>query len=372
MALPVFQTLQLATAMQPQGPKWRIDNCYYFLVDAKQRAGKLVNNPTNTMNPQTNPSVTNCANCHSPMPTGLRFCRNCGYRLGEGSAEYTETARFTDAPGTRLSANSPGMAPAPYGFAGAPLAAARDAPKKKRRKLSGMTWLFLGLMIFFVAAAAFTAIVRPARSPAVNIQFGDRARPLSYVGVNSFDTTEGGVTFDNVEPPGSPADLAGLVGGDVITSFDGKVVTTDDEISDMMRGIPPGKTVEIIYLRDGETKTTRLTTVSRADFEQLEEIFENRPQGRAQFGYEDGDARRVPIADTKMFGVQLGKILPNRPADIAGVKYGDIVIEFDGIPIRTSEEFLSRVRRAEPYSTIKLVVMRGTERLEIPVKLGKA
>ena len=105
------------------------------------------------MNPQTNPSVTNCANCHSPMPAGLRFCRNCGYRLGEGSAEYTETMRFKDAPGAPLGANSPGVSPGSY----APLASTFSGPvKKKRRKMSGMTWLFLGLMIFFVAAAAFT------------------------------------------------------------------------------------------------------------------------------------------------------------------------------------------------------------------------
>jgi putative serine protease PepD len=67
--------------------------------------------------------------------------------------------------------------------------------------------------------------------------------------------------------------------------------------------------------------------------------------------------------------------LRSRPADIAGLKEGDIVVEFDGVPIRTSEEFLMRVRRAQPYSTVKLVVMRGEapplERVEIPVKLGK-
>ena len=28
------------------------------------------------------------------MPRELRFCRNCGFRLGEGPAEYTETVRF--------------------------------------------------------------------------------------------------------------------------------------------------------------------------------------------------------------------------------------------------------------------------------------
>jgi len=58
-------------------------------------------------------------------------------------------------------------------------------------------------------------------------------------------------------------------------------------------------------------------------------------------------------------------------ADLAGVKDGDIVIEFAGIPIRTPEEFQSRALRAVPYSTIKMAVMRGDERLEIPVKMGK-
>ncbi len=79
----------------------------------------------------------------------------------------------------------------------------------------------------------------------------------------------------------------------------------------------------------------------------------------------------MPIPGTKMFGVRLDDIEANLPADIAGVKDGDIVIEFDGIPIRTPEELVSRVRRALPYSTINLIVMRGAERLEIPVKMGK-
>jgi S1-C subfamily serine protease len=194
---------------------------------------------------------------------------------------------------------------------------------------------------------------------------------VSFVGVDNFDTTEGGVSFDNVEPAGAPADKAGLVGGDVITSFDGQAVKTDDEMTDLLRQTPIGKTVDVVFLRDGVEKTVKLTTISRADGERLEEIFDSRSMGRAQFGYEDGDAKRVQVPGSNIYGVRLGEVLPNRPADIAGVKEGDIVIEFDGTPIRTSGEFLSRVRRAEPYSTITLVVMRGQEKLEIPVKMGK-
>jgi S1-C subfamily serine protease len=327
------------------------------------------------MNPEMESSVTSCGNCHLPMPRELRFCRNCGFRLGEGSAEYTETVRFQDVPPGVLGKNSPGASGAPFGFAGGPIAISPAGPIKKRRgRISGMSWLFIGLLVFFIAAAAFTAIVRPIRrSPDINVQFGDgHARaPVSFVGVDNFDTADGGVTFDNVEPPGSPADKAGLVGGDIITSFDGQVVTTDDEMTDLLARTPIGKTVDVVFIRDGAAQTVKLTTISRDEGERLEELFDNRPAGIGVFGYEESDSKRVPIPDSNLSGVRLGDISSNLPADIAGVKEGDIVVSFDGTPIRTPGELLARVKRAQPYSTIKLGIIRGAEKLEIPVKMGK-
>ena len=321
------------------------------------------------MNPETEAAVVTCGNCHTPMPRELRFCRNCGFRLGEGPAEYTETVRFQNArPGTFPGNNSTPFNS--YGAAG-PLTPHASGPVKKRRRMSGMTWMFLGLLIFFVVAATFTAIVKPIRQN-IRAEVAQAVAPRSYVGVDAFDATDGGVTFQNVEPPGSPADQAGLVGGDIITMFDGQVINDDDQIMEMLKTIPIGKTVDVTFIRDGETKTTKLTTVSKQEFDRLNQQYRNRPEGRGQFGYEDSEAERVPIEGTKMFGVRLGEILANRPADIAGVKEGDIVIEFDGVPIRTTDEFLSRVRRALPYSVVKLVVMREGQRVEIPVKMGKA
>ena len=311
------------------------------------------------------PSVTTCANCGTPMPLGLRFCRNCGFRLGEGPAEYTETVRFPS--------GQPGLGAAQQPFSpnyAAPLAnAPSGAFAKPRKRMSGMTWMFIGLLVFFLAAAAFTAIVTPIRRNVASISVPEK--PRAFIGVNDFETGEGGVTFNNVEPPGSPADKAGLVGGDIITSFDGHVVTTDDEMTELMGNTTIGKPVDVIYLRDGEQKTTKLTPISRADFERLEREFANRAGGKGRFGFDDGDTERVPIPGTKMFGVRLDDISQNLPADMAGIKEGDIVTEFDGVPIRTPEELSARVRRAVPYNTIKVVVLRGTETLEIPVKMGK-
>lgn len=295
------------------------------------------------------------------MPSELRFCRNCGFRLGEGVAEYTETVRFDGA--------QAGMVPG---------AVSVPSVVKKRRRMSGMAWIFVALLVFFVGAAAFTAVIAPRSQNGRTIRFTPPAEVRSFVGVSGFNNLEDtqGVTFECVDAPDGPADKAGLVGGDIITRFDGQEIHDEDQMSDLMVATPIGKTVDVEYLRDGEKKKTKLTTVSEEEFKRLGTLFDKRPEGRGQFGYEDGDAERVEIPGTKLHGVKLNDILQSRPADLAGIKDGDIVIEFDKIPIRTRKEFLMRVRRALPYSTVNVVVMRGEEgkpleKIEIPVKMGK-
>lgn len=282
------------------------------------------------------------------MPAELRFCRNCGFRLGTGF----------------------GIGNQPMGSG--EIAAAGSAPlaRKRKRRISGMAWVFIGLLIFFIGAAAFTALVSPVRQNA-GVTINIPKKPKSYVGVDGWNTAENGVTFDAVTAPGSPADLAGLVGGDIITRWDGQEVHDEDQMSDLMEQTPIGKTVEVEYVRDGETKKTKLTTISQEDFKRLEREFERRPEGRGHFGYEEGEAERVEFPESKTAGVRLDRIYSSRPADLAGIKQGDVVIEWDGVPIRTTDEFLMRVRRALPYSTVKVVVLRNDEKLEIPVKMGK-
>src|SRR5437667_6851663 len=98
-------------------------------------------------------SFTTCANCHSPMPAELRFCRNCGFRLGEGPAEYTETVRFQNTPPGTFSGNGPASSFPTYAAQGGPMAAATGGKIRKRcGRMSGMTWMFLGLLIFFIVA----------------------------------------------------------------------------------------------------------------------------------------------------------------------------------------------------------------------------
>jgi PDZ domain len=306
-----------------------------------------------------------CSNCHSRMPSDLRFCRNCGFRLTHNMGAYAGGNQYL----------APGEAPT----------AVLPVGQKKKRRMSGMSWIFIGLLVFFIGAAAFTALVAPMKKRA-EIARAREPEVKSYFGVNEFNQTDAGVIFECVSAPGGPADKAGLVGGDVILSIDGQPIRDDEQIEELASRTPIGKTLDIEYMRDGEKKTTKLTTISLDEHRRLVKEFDRRPEGRGQFGYDDDNAETIPVPGTKIRGVILNSILNSRPADLAGIKNGDIVVEFDGVPIRHEQEFLMRVRRALPYTTVKVVVMRPKgepvegqspeqlpefERLVIPVKMGK-
>lgn len=228
-----------------------------------------------------------------------------------------------------------------------------------------MTWILVGIALLFALGGVLTALRKNVAPPPATAP----SAPRSYLGINVFEDAEGGVTFRDVWPPDSPADQAGMVGGDVIIAFDGHATVDKKEMMRLLASTPAGKTVEIIYTRDGETKKTTLTTMAQSEIQHLEGAFINRGTNRGQLGYEDASVVSVPGKNIK--GVLLERLNPSGPAALSGLVEGDIIIEFDGAPIRTESELILRVRRAVPYTTVKVIVIRGGDQLEIPVKIGK-
>jgi C-terminal processing protease CtpA/Prc len=332
------------------------------------------------------------------MPSEMRFCRACGFRLGEGVAEFTETVRFDRAPTASAQPTATSDAPplrsaaSKLNFPGglhdwsplvtniqhstAKIAAKfterqerkQQRRKEKRHRSHWMGWLILTIVVSVASSGGFLGAsgFRGLRLSLRGIGSSTGAS-RSWVGTSDFKTGNGGVTFDKVEPQGSPADQAGLVGGDLITSFDGQPVKSVSELMKLLTATPVGKTVDVVYVRDGETKTVKLTTISKDEMQRLEESADQRTEG---YIGEGTDLDRVQVPGTSIYGVQLNDIRENNPAEIAGLRDGDIVIEFNGIPTRTRAELESRIVRAEPGSTVKVILMRGAERVEIPVKIG--
>lgn len=327
------------------------------------------------------PDNTECPNCHALLPRGLRFCRACGYRLGEGLEEYVETVRLNPRVGAKA---RPGPATDPVASAKTspfqPQSRADLSPQVvggaawkplncgvKRRKAGWMVWMIVAIIGLSVAGGG---LMTPFALRKKFIAGTHATASRSYAGVDSFESEGGGASLNYVLAPGTPADKAGLVGGDVITSFDGQPVKNGDDIMRLLKNTPVGKTVEVVYIRDGQSRTTQMTTISKDEVDRLTSAFKNRPEGIGYIG-EGSDIDRVIVPGMNIYGVRLNEISKNRPADMAGIEDGDVVVEFDGVPTRTRRELERRIERAIPYSTVKAVVIRNGQRIEIPVKIGK-
>lgn len=332
--------------------------------------------------------TVNCPSCGATLIAGLRFCRMCGYRLGEGVEEYVPTQRF-DASSMPTAAPPPpatdpfaprqtwGAAPMqpmqpmqPFGAtsalgqpqqAGMPDAGWAKACATKR----GGWWLWVVIVLAILVAGGTAPLWMGAR--------GGRTAPppvRAFLGVDGFETAPGGgALVTGIAAPETPVVRAGLIGGDIIKSFDGKPVQNEDAMREILAETPAGKLVEVIFVRDGATATTALTTVAQKDTPGLR-LFDRRPGGRGVMGIDVGG--RVQVPNTNIYGVELDDVNRNEPADIAGLKEGDIVIKFGEHPIRTPGDLRYRIAEALPGTTVPVLVVRGAEQVEIPVKVGRS
>lgn len=325
-----------------------------------------------------------CPNCRTELVAGIRFCRMCGFRLGEGVEEYTATRRF-DPQAPPFAPPPPGAQPfaahTPNMWAHGPMApiapmAGLAAPAGARPwrwtklfmpwRWGWVGWAVLSLAIMVVVGSAISS--RNVRGPGA----GPPPVQRSYFGVDGFETAdEGGAMIEGIAGPDTPAQRAGLIGGDVIKSFDGKEVKDADDLRRLLRRIPAGTAVQVVYVRDGQTQTTTMTTGTERE-SRGSDVFDQRPGGKGFIGIGTGSLERVPVPGMNIHGVRLGEVHTNRPADIAGLKKGDVVISFNGHPVRTEGDLRYRIYEAVPGETVKAVVVRAGQAVEVMVKMGRS
>lgn len=312
-----------------------------------------------------------CPSCRAELPRGMRFCRLCGYRLGEGLAEFVETVRFD---GTTFT--PPPAAPlVNFGGAGAhdgsrsadAATTVLDQPARRRNKKRGrwIMWPLLGIAIAAVSGGAALINRSGPLGRRVSVITAPAA-PRSFFGEGDFKEIDGeGVMLESVAP-GGPAERAGLRDGDIVTMFDGKAVKTDDDLRRALRATPIHKSVAVEFLRDGVPMSVTLVTVAPDEYNARTFI---PAAGNGYWGV--SSLRRVRVPGTNLHGVRLGSVSENRPADIAGLKEDDIVIEFEGQPVRTTDGLGSYIDHAAPGTLVNVTVIRDGQRVSIPVKMGR-
>lgn len=70
-------------------------------------------------------------------------------------------------------------------------------------------------------------------------------------------------------------------------------------------------------------------------------------------------------------GALVNEVFDESPADEAGIKEDDVIVEFNGKAIEESNDLLQAVRATPPGTQANVVLMRGTEKMTISVTLAR-
>ena len=71
-------------------------------------------------------------------------------------------------------------------------------------------------------------------------------------------------------------------------------------------------------------------------------------------------------------GALVSEVIAGGPAEKAGIKRGDVIVEIDGKPVKTTSELRSIVGRIPPDKKVKVKVIRSGKETTLEVTLGKS
>jgi photosystem II stability/assembly factor-like uncharacterized protein len=184
----------------------------------------------------------------------------------------------------------------------------------------------------------------------------------------SGDKGKNGVEIKGINPDG-PGGKAGVKAGDVITAVNGKDVDSVQALNNQLREFRAGQKFTVKVLRD--EKDTELTVA-----------LEERPAGsRGQGGGFGGGGGGRSVAGTAALGAlgedsdagpKLTRLMPDGPAEKAGLQEGDLVKAIDKKPIELFQQLAEHLQNRKEGDKIVIQIKRGDETKDVELTVGSA
>ena len=140
--------------------------------------------------------------------------------------------------------------------------------------------------------------------------------------------------------PDTPAQEAGFKVGDVIVEFDRKTVKESGDLPMIVARTPVGKAVDVKVKRDGDERTLRVEIGEMLDEKAVAAVEQGSDLGLTVVEVTDSVAKRFSLK--RAAGVLVTGVKPGSPADQAGLRRGDVILEVN----RTSVPDLAAYKKA--------------------------
>ncbi len=157
--------------------------------------------------------------------------------------------------------------------------------------------------------------------------------------------------------PDSPAAKAGLAVGDVITAAGDKEITEFNQVLDLLRSRRPGNKIVLKVTRGDESKELEVTLASRPGVPQVAGAERSGGVWLGATG-EDREGK-----------AHLTQVIPDSPADKAGLQSGDIVLEADSKAVGEFAQLVEQIRGRSAGDKLNLRIQRDKDTKEVEVQL---
>ncbi len=198
----------------------------------------------------------------------------------------------------------------------------------------------------------------------------------------------------------SPAEEAGLESDDVVIAFNGEKVTDSDDLTDFVKGGKRGDKVTLSIIRDGKEKEIEVTLGKSwsygtpkvgvyndhdfdFDFDRFDDVMDHYDDALEMYvdcnsgGYIGvyltslSDPLREYFGVDKGLGVLVNGIEEDSPAEKAGLKAGDVIIEADGEEIEDSGDLQEVISEFDEGDKVKIKVIRNKSEKEFTVEIAE-
>ncbi len=170
---------------------------------------------------------------------------------------------------------------------------------------------------------------------------------------------DSGIVVASVVPKG-PAAEAGVTRGDILLEIDDKALEHPGDVVRYLDEFAPGDQVELAVLH-GDDLRTLVATLGDQD-------------GRAYLGLVPcgGLSRVVDVYVGDVSGAIILKVMPDSPAEEAGLQMGDVIVAVDDQGLDAENTLADLVAEYEPGDMVTLEIERpGEESREVTVELGQ-
>lgn len=199
----------------------------------------------------------------------------------------------------------------------------------------------------------------------------------------------------------SPADKAGIQKGDVILQFDGQNAKSVRSLTGDIEDSKPGDTKTVIVQRDGDKKTMKVV-VGKGSSEREFSWFDggtptpaptppdmdvNPPDLPHAFAFSLGQLSNSRIGvslyelsdqlaeyfGAKNGGALINEVVKDGPADKAGLKAGDVIVQVDHKPVEDVADIRKRIQKKDGGDIATITVLRrGSEERTVDVTVEES